>query len=224
MSVVSASACWTRVGDGVLDLGRGALGARLEALLEDARRTRRDRAVSTRRAIALLVAASRHVPPRLFYLFCLRLPARRRCGHASLSAAISCGSARSFLIWSLGGDLAVHVAQQVRELLARLQQLGQGRDLPRDRGRAEIVHLLEAQVDRELLAGAVAELVVDLERRRRARSPPCACRNCPCRSRGTLRSRPPASRRPASLPDRSAITPITKGSSTAVRRRRDPRR
>src|SRR6185437_10086249 len=49
-----------------------------------------------------------------------------------------------------GRRLAVHVAEQVGELLARLQQLGGRRDLARDRRRREIVHLAELDLDRQL--------------------------------------------------------------------------
>src|SRR5919106_620005 len=50
----------------------------------------------------------------------------------------------------LGPSLAVHVAEEVRQLLASLEQLTQRRHLPRDRVRQEVVQALEREVDRQL--------------------------------------------------------------------------
>src|SRR5688572_22335406 len=50
----------------------------------------------------------------------------------------------------LGSALAVHVGDQVGELLSRLQQLAEGIDLARDRRRREVVHALEGQLDAEV--------------------------------------------------------------------------
>src|SRR5215470_4213627 len=60
-------------------------------------------------------------------------------------------------------DLAVHVALQVGKLLPRIEELGERRHLPRYRGRLEIGHFVEAQIDAHLLPGSVVELVIDFE-------------------------------------------------------------
>src|ERR1700712_2826650 len=50
----------------------------------------------------------------------------------------------------LGAGLAVPVGDQVRELLACLEQLVERVDLGRDRRRREVVHALEGDVDRDV--------------------------------------------------------------------------
>jgi hypothetical protein len=50
-------------------------------------------------------------------------------------AAMSCGSARSFLQRVFRRDLAVHIPQQIGELLARLQQFSRRWDLAGNGGR-----------------------------------------------------------------------------------------
>ncbi len=71
------------------------------------------------------------------------------CSSGFGAAARACRSAGSFSALAISSSapaLAVHVGQQVRELCARLQQLVQGIDLARHRGRGEVVHALEREV------------------------------------------------------------------------------
>src|SRR5690625_646037 len=73
------------------------------------------------------------------------------------------GIVEKFLELVFGGDLAIHVAAQIGERFPRLQQLRHWLDLPCNGSRVEIIHLLEAQIDRELVPLA-PDLVVDRER------------------------------------------------------------
>src|SRR5690625_2902458 len=70
------------------------------------------------------------------------------------------GIVEKFLELVLGRDLAIHVAAQIGQRFPSLQQLRHRLDLPCDGGRIEIIHLLEAQIDRKLVALA-PDLVVD---------------------------------------------------------------
>jgi hypothetical protein len=50
----------------------------------------------------------------------------------------------------LGAGLSIHVGEQIRKLRTRLEQLVQGIDLARHRGRREIVHAVERDIDAEV--------------------------------------------------------------------------
>ena len=73
---------------------------------------------------------------------------------AAASVCSRAGSLQHLGDQLLGAALAVHIGQQVRELGARLEQLVQRIDLARHRGRREVVHALEGDVDGDVaLAG-----------------------------------------------------------------------
>ena len=141
--------------DRVLDLGRRALGARLEALLEQDWRIRRLRGLRPVFRHASSVALFAMIALASYFVglgFRLRRPRFGSGGGARLERLHELRIGEQLLELVFGRHLAVHVAQQVGELLARLEQLRQRRDLAGDRCRAEIVHLVEAQVDGHLLA------------------------------------------------------------------------
>ena len=114
--------------DRVLDLGRRTLGPRLEALLQDGREFVGLARLRPPAAAGLdlgLPASPWPIPCSLAYLSACGFAAA--LAGASLSAAISLRIGQQLLELVLGRDLAVHVAQQIGELLARLQQLGDRR-------------------------------------------------------------------------------------------------
>src|SRR5262245_29984990 len=166
MTVVSASACRTRV-ETAFSTSVAARSLRgLKLRLSRAWNSSGSRVSTT--ASLLVFAVS--IDMGDLALFLVRLVLGRRLGavrHAFLERLHQRRIGQKLLDLVFGGDLAVHVAHQVRELLTRLQEFGERRHLPRDRGRAEVVHLLEAKIDRHLLAGVIAQLVRDFERHAR---------------------------------------------------------
>src|ERR1700730_19214230 len=66
---------------------------------------------------------------------------------------------------AFGIDLAVHITHEIGELIARLKQFRERRNLTCDGCRTKILDFLETQAQGQLFSGLVAELVWHLEGR-----------------------------------------------------------
>ena len=133
----------------VFHFGAGAVGLRLELLLQQRRELIGSRAPQPAQQLSCLCFSHVMTP----VLVTRSVPSRR----ASAAPRATCSSAGSFSTLRdqlFGAGLAVHVGDQVRKLRARLEQLVQRIDLAGDRRGREVVHALERDVDRQVaLAG-----------------------------------------------------------------------